>query len=98
MTNETVEISPTEKIEIGPTDIAKLLHPIRGTIGEIHEQLVERVQLELGIDNETHARYVVDFLEATKYLSTETIKGPEDYKIVLYNLTQKGRELIQKYL
>lgn len=86
----------TGKIEIGPLEVAKLLYPLRGTIGEISEQLVDRVKTELKIGGEYHARFVVDYLEATACLEKEIIgKNSKGTDLVLYKLTPRGTAITE---
>ncbi len=81
----------TDKIEITPFEIAKLLYPLKGTIGEIYEQLLDRVKSELNIDNEAHAKFVVDYLEAAKCVEKEIMgKNSKGLDLVLYHLTPRG--------
>lgn len=81
--------------EYGPQEIANILAPMR-LIGErkltFHSELADRVNKLMKTDN---GDFVVEFLKANDYLWPFKVENNEKGA---YMLTEKGMNLLRKYL
>ncbi|MBR9683355.1 hypothetical protein GOV03_02335 [Candidatus Woesearchaeota archaeon] len=104
MKTETLEIKSKEgpgmrtieitQLNIGPADIAKLLHPLKdGTHTLCLGDLIKRAEEEFQM-GENEARSVMGYLEVAEYIGPN--EGYSNHDMI--RVTSKGRELIQQYL
>lgn len=85
-----------ENKEYGPQELAMMLAPMR-LMGErkltFHNELADRVNNFMKTDN---GDLVIDFLKANEYLWPFDVENSTEKKA--YMLTEKGMDLLRKYL